>query len=122
MVPGREQGLVGGGGPELAADGGSVAQVFDGLEERDRLQAGIGIVGTAGWAAAAFDADPGEAREPEDVEHIFRGGGAADDVARERFGNVEALEFGDGAEGVEDLAGLRGEGGGKLEGVGESLW
>ena len=36
-VPGLEQGSVGGGGPELAADGGSVAQVFDGFEERDGL-------------------------------------------------------------------------------------
>ena len=41
VVPGFEQRLVGGGGPELAADGGRVAQVADGLEERDGLQAGV---------------------------------------------------------------------------------
>ena len=122
MVPGHEQRLVGGGGPELAADGGCVAQVVDGFEERDGLKAGIGAVWAARQAATAFDADSGEAGEPQDLEHVFGGGGAADDVAGERFGDVEALQFGDGAEGVEDLAGLRSEGGGKLKGVGEGLW
>ena len=110
--------MVGGGGPELTADGGRVAQVFDGFEERDGLEAGVGAVGTAVWAAAAFDADTAETREPEDVEDIFGGGGSADDVAGEGFGDVDALQFGDGAEGVEDFAGLRGEGGRKGEVVG----
>ena len=41
MVPGFEQRLVGVAGPELAHDGGGVLQVFDGLEERDGLEAGI---------------------------------------------------------------------------------
>src|SRR5208283_5071216 len=87
MVPGGEQRFVRGGGPELAADGGSVAQVFDGFEERDGLQAGVpssfaggvetgvpasfaggvetgvGAVGTTFRAATAFDTDSGEARE-----------------------------------------------------------
>ena len=72
-------------------------------------------------AAAAFDADAGEAREPEDVEDIFRAGGSTDDVAGQGFGDVDALEFGDGAEGVEDFAGLRSEGGGKWRAVGGFL-
>ncbi len=118
MVPGFEQRLVGGGGPELAADGGRVAQVVDGLEERDGLQAGIGAVGAARRADAAFDADAGEAGEPEDLEHVFGAGGSADDVARECLRDVDALQLGDGAEGVEDLAGLRGERGGKFEFIG----
>jgi hypothetical protein len=46
-----------------------VAQVFDGLEERDGLEAGVGV---GGVAAAAFDADAAEAREPDDVEARLR--------------------------------------------------
>ncbi len=40
-VPGFEQWLVGFAGPELAHDGGGVLKVFDGLEERDGLEAGV---------------------------------------------------------------------------------
>ena len=111
VIPGREQRLVDVGGPELAADGGRVLQVFDGLEEGDGLQAGVGVGGIVG----AFDADAAEAGEPEDVEDIFGGGGAADDVAGERFGWEVAFELRDGAEGGEDLGGLGGERGRELE-------
>ena len=115
VVPGFEQRLVGGGGPEGAHDGGAIAEVFDGFEERDGLQAGVGVVGIGG----AFDADSPEAGEPDNVEDVFGGGGATDDVAREGFGHEGALEFGDGAEGREDFGGLRSEGGGRVRLSGE---
>ena len=102
VIPGFEQGLVGGGGPELAADGRGVAQVLNGLEERDRLQARVGVVGIA-CAGAAFDADAAEPRQPKHVEHVLRRGCPADDVARERFRHVFAFEGGDGAEGSRSL-------------------
>ncbi len=41
VVPTCKQRLVGFAGPELAHDGGGVLEVFDGLEERDGLKAGI---------------------------------------------------------------------------------
>ena len=103
-VPRFEQGRVGFAGPELAHDGRRVLQIFDGLKERDGLEAGVVAIG--------FDADSAEAGEPEDVEDVFRAGGAADDVLADGFGGVGLLEFGDGAEGVEDLSGLVAQGGG----------
>src|SRR5438067_1009870 len=115
MVPGFEQGLVGFGAPEGAADGGRILEIFDGLEEGDRLQARIRIVGAACGSAAALDADSAEAREPEDVENVVGRGGAADDVAWESFGDVVALKLRDGAEGGEDFGGLRRERGRKGE-------
>ena len=74
VVPGFEQGLVGFAGPELAHDGGGVLEVFDGLEERDGLEAGVGS------PSVGFDVDAAEAGEPEDVEDVFGAGGSADDV------------------------------------------
>ena len=41
MVPRFQQRGVGGGRPELAADGGGVLEVFDGLEEGNGLEAGV---------------------------------------------------------------------------------
>ena len=41
VVPGVEQLAIVGPAPKLAADGGRVAQVFNGFEERHRHQAGI---------------------------------------------------------------------------------
>ncbi len=41
VVPGGEQLAIVGAAPELAANGGRIAQVVDGFEERDRHQAGI---------------------------------------------------------------------------------
>ena len=61
-----------------------------------------------------FDADSAEAGEPEDVEDVFGAGGAADDVLADGFGGVGLLEFGDGAEGVEDFGGLFAQGGGSV--------
>ncbi len=110
MAPGFEQGLVGGGGPERAHDGGAVLQVFDGLEERDGLEAGVRVLGIG----AALYADTAETGEANDVEDVFGRGGAADDVAREGFGDEVALELGDGAEGGEDFGGLGREGGGDI--------
>ena len=104
-----EQRLVGVAGPELAHDGGRVLEVFDGLEERDGLQAGVSE------GRVALDLDAAEASEPEDVEDISAHGGSADDVLADGFGGVGLLELGDGAEGVEDFGGLRGEGGRKAE-------
>ncbi len=112
MVPGFEKRLVGFAGPKLAHDGWGVLEVFDGLEERDGLEAGI--------VAARLDADSAKTGEPEDVEHVFGAGGSADNVLADGFGGVGLLQFGDGAEGVENLGSLRREGGGKFE-VG-SIW
>ena len=86
-------------GPELAHDRGSVLEVFDGLEERDGLEAGI----VAGRLPHANSAETGE---PEDVKHIFGAGRSADDVLADGFGGVGLLQLGDGAEGVENLGGL----------------
>ena len=62
----------------------------------------------------AFDPDSAEAGEPEDVEDVFGAGGSADDVLADGLGGVGLLEFGDGAEGVEDFGGLRSESGGEV--------
>ena len=106
-----EQGLIGVAGPELAHDGGGVLEIFDVLEQRDGLQAGVAE------GSVALDLDAAEAREPEHVEDVFGDGRSADDVLLDGFGSVGLLELGDGAEGVEDLGGLRSEGGRKVEGL-----
>jgi hypothetical protein len=51
----------------------------------------------------SFHAHAAEARESDDVEDVFCGGCAGDDIAWERFSGEVALEFGDSAEGVEDF-------------------
>ncbi len=107
VVPGFEERLVGIAGPEFAHDGGGVLEVFDGFEERDGLEAGV--VALRAVAADGFDFDSAEAGEPEDVEDVFCGGGSADDVLADGLGGVGVFELGDGAEGVEDFGGLRGE-------------
>ena len=43
-------------GPELAHDGGGVLEVFDGLEEGDGLEAGVGGAVVGGWRG--FDLTP----------------------------------------------------------------
>jgi hypothetical protein len=63
----------------------------------------------AGVVFLSFDANSAETGEPEDVEHIFGAGGSADDVLADGFRRVGLLEFGNGAEGVEDLGGLFGQ-------------
>ena len=49
------------------------------------------------------------------MEHVFRGGGPADDVAGQRLRYVVALERGDGAEGSHHLSGLGSERGREFE-------
>src|ERR1019366_5790396 len=102
ISPGFEQRLVGVGCPKGAHDSGAIAQVFNGLEKRDGLKAGVAVVGVGG-VDVAFDTDTAQAGEAKDVEDIFGGGSSADDVAGERLGDIVALELGDCAEGVEDL-------------------
>ena len=101
VVPGFEKRLVRLAGPQLAHDRGCVLQVFDRLEERDRLQTGI--------VAVRFDLDSAEAGKPEHVKDVFSAGGSADDVLADGLGRVRLLELCDGAEGVEDLGRLFGE-------------
>ncbi len=50
--------------------------------------------------------DAAKTGEADDVENVLGGGGSADHVARERLRHIGALEFSDGAEGVEYLGGL----------------
>ncbi len=100
-------GLIGLAGPELAADGGRVAQVFDGLEERNGLQAGIG--------ASCLRRERRPARASQRTRSASsRASGAGDDIVGDRLG-VLLLELGEHAEGGEDLGGLRRELGGKLQ-------
>ncbi len=95
VVPGFEQRLVGLAGPEFAHDGGSVLEILDGLEERDGLEAGI-------VAAAASTSTLRRGGRARGREHVFGAGGSADDVLADGFGGVGLLQFGDGAEGVEN--------------------
>ena len=104
-VPGGEQGLVGGAGPELAADLGGVLEIGNGLKEGDGLKAGVRIFVAQG-CCCAFHGDAADPGETDDVEDVGDGGGAGDDVAGERFRRLGALEVGDGAEGFEDFGGL----------------
>ncbi len=55
-----------------------------------------------------------ESGQGDDVEAVLGGCGSADDVEADGLGGEGLLEFGDGAEGGEDLGGLRGEGGREL--------
>ncbi len=49
------------------------------------------------------------------MEDVFGAGGSADDVLADGLGGVGLLEFGDGAEGVEDFGGLVTQGGRQSE-------
>ncbi len=106
-----------GAAPELAADGGRVAQVFDGFEERHRHQAGI----EAGTFACTLHRDAAQPRQPDHGEHIFHRGCAADDVLANGLGRAAVLDFGDDAEGFEHARRLRREAAGqrRRDGVGD---
>ncbi len=60
VAPGFQQLPIAGRLPELAADGGRVAQIFNGFEERHRHQARVARIG-----AAALDAHAAQAGEPD---------------------------------------------------------
>ena len=74
---------------------GALAQVFDGFEERHRHEARVAA------RPEPFDRDAAQPRQADHGQHIFHGGGAADDVVADGFGRAAVLDFGDHAEGFE---------------------
>src|SRR5258708_34317287 len=83
-VPGFQKRSISFAGPKLAHDGGRVLKVFDGLEEGNGLEAGIGIL-TVGPGRCGLDANPSEAGKPKKRKHIFAPVGSANDILPHGF-------------------------------------
>ena len=102
VTPGFEEPAVVGAAPKLAANGGRVAQIFNGLEERDGHEAGI----KAGILARALHLDAAQPRQAHHGQHIFNRRCAADHVLANGFGRAAVLDFGHHAKGLEHACSL----------------
>jgi len=96
VAPARNEFAIVSAAPELAADGGRVAQIFNGFEERHWHQPRI----SAATFACAFYRDAAQPRQADHGQHILYRRCAADHVLANSLGRATLLDFGDHAEGL----------------------